>query len=215
MRKVSIGIVVAVAAVTAAWWLYDPRSAVEVKRGAATPVPAARMVEPQVPMPSRQAPTVAPAPSDAEARVRAYQERLAFHEQTRAFFAEAANLPPEVRDAQAHAIARTLARYEQAGEIAAAEALLIRIALIRETTSDPAEQQAAIAALQEHYYRESQRRLAEAARPDPAFERYKEREREIVAQVQAMETIPHGLTRDQYLRQLLQEERERLLGSGR
>ena len=48
--------------------------------------------------------------------------------------------------------------------------------------------------------------------PRPDFERYKAREKAIVEEVMAMDDIPGGLTRDQYLRDRLQEARVEAMG---
>ncbi|MFQ6312228.1 hypothetical protein [Lysobacter capsici] len=45
---------------------------------------------------------------------------------------------------------------------------------------------------------------------DTRFQAYKQRERVVVAEVLAMQQIPGGVTRDEYLRQRLQAERERV-----
>jgi hypothetical protein len=45
------------------------------------------------------------------------------------------------------------------------------------------------------------------------FQLYKVREREIVAEVMALQSIPDGLSREEYLRRRLQAEREQLLGA--
>jgi hypothetical protein len=87
----------------------------------------------------------------------------------------------------------------------------LRSALIRESVADPAEQVVAMAALQDHYRQQGVRKQAEwEARVDPEFELYKAREREIVAEVMAMTTIPDGLSRAEYLRRRLQSAREQL-----
>jgi hypothetical protein len=44
------------------------------------------------------------------------------------------------------------------------------------------------------------------------FQLYKVREGQIVAEVMSLQTIPNGLSRDEYLRRRLQTEREQLLG---
>lgn len=54
---------------------------------------------------------------------------------------------------------------------------------------------------------EREARLAQ--RRDPNFERYKADEQRIVEDLLALQDIPDGLSRDQYLRQRLQEARER------
>ena len=47
--------------------------------------------------------------------------------------------------------------------------------------------------------------------PDARFSRYKSEEKRIVDEVMALDSIPDGLSRDQYLRQRLQEAREQAL----
>ena len=47
-----------------------------------------------------------------------------------------------------------------------------------------------------------------AKAPDARFSQYKSEEKRIVDEVLTLQTIPDGLSRDQYLRQRLQEARE-------
>lgn len=133
-----------------------------------------------------------------------------FHNRVRTFFAQTPAMSSDDKAAQAHTLDADIERYQAAGELSAAEALTLRLALIRE--SMPAnEQKARMEQLRDEY----RARGAGADTPpsDPMFEVYKAREREIVAQLQSMEEIPDGLTRDEYLRQVLQREREALLGN--
>ena len=51
-----------------------------------------------------------------------------------------------------------------------------------------------------------------AAQSDPMFQLYKVRESQVVAEVMSLQTIPDGLSREEYLRRRLQAEREQLLG---
>lgn len=137
--------------------------------------------------------------------------RERFNERARAFFASSAQMTAEDRAHEARQIEQELARLEQAGGMSAGETLLIRAGLIRETVPAGPEREAQFKALQQRYTAETQRRLASAqARPDPQFESYKVRESEIVSEVMAMQTIPDGLTRDEYLRRRLQSAREQL-----
>ena len=143
-------------------------------------------------------------PVDVTARER-------FNEEARAFFSSAAQMTAEDRLREAQRLEQELARLEQAGGMSAGETWLIRAGLIRETVPDGAQQDAQLQALQQRYADETRLRVAAAqARPDPQFESYKVRESEIVHEVMAMETIPDGLNRDEYLRQRLQSAREQL-----
>ena len=80
---------------------------------------------------------------------------------------------------------------------------------------EPDEEAAKAAAqqLMDRYRAESGARLqAWLDEPRPDFERYKAREKAIVEEVMAMDDIPGGLTRDQYLRERLQEARVEAMG---
>jgi hypothetical protein len=142
------------------------------------------------------------------------EERIAFHARVRGFFAQAPAMNAVDRRREAMSIGAEVAEYESRGELSAGEALLLKSALIRESVADPAAQAEQIAALERGYRIESDRRRnAWESRRDPMFELYKLREAAIVTNVMAMTEIPDGLSRDEYLRQKLQEERELLLES--
>jgi hypothetical protein len=144
--------------------------------------------------------------------VRTQEERLAFHARTRRFFAQAPAMNATDRTREAQSIAGEVSVYERRGELSAGEALLLKSALIREAVADPSEQSRQVAELERSYRTETQqRREAWAAQRDPMFELYKLREDAIVANVMAMQEIPDGLSRNEYLRRTLQQERELLL----
>ena len=179
-----------------------------------SPVAASRSPESSSELPARTEPKGVEVPAESN-RVEqtpvdvATRER--FNERARAFFADAAQMTGEDRVREARQLEQELTRLEQAGGLSAGETLLIRAGLIRETVPAGAQQDAQLQALQERYRAETQRRVATAqARPDPQFGYYKVRESEIVDEVMAMETIPDGLTRDEYLRRRLQSAREQL-----
>jgi hypothetical protein len=203
------GIAVAGAAV---WFVRDGDETSHQPQATAHVAPAQaeaprQPVEPALPA-SERPPTQ---PPNVDPRVQDFEQRQRFQQQVREFFARAPALPPDERTARGQEIAALITRYEAAGEVAAAEALTLRMALVRETVADPAEQVEAIAALQDHYRQQGVRKQAEwEARANPEFELYKAREREIVAEVMSLTTIPDGLTRDEYLRRRLQQAREQL-----
>lgn len=174
-------------------------------------LPAATSAQPS----STQAPApvnpTSPAPL-VEDPAKTQEERLAFHARVRGFFAQAPAMSAADRAREAKAIGAAVAEYESRGELSAGEALLLKSALIRESVTDPAAQADQIAALERSYRVDSDRRReAWESRRDPMFELYKLREAAIVTNVMAMTEIPGGLSRDEYLRQKLQEERELLL----
>jgi hypothetical protein len=164
--------------------------------------------------PVRAEPKSFAAPAGGEVVVRAPVDvatREHFNEQAREFFANAAQLNAEDRVHEARQLEQELTRLEQAGGLSAGETLLIRAGLIRETVPAGVQQDEQLQALQQRYRAETQRRIAAAqARPDPQFESYKARESELVNEVMAMQTIPDGLSRDEYLRRRLQSAREQI-----
>jgi hypothetical protein len=189
----------------------NPKATMDVVEGPVLPadeeparrVEAPRRLEPQ-PAP--------PAPTASDTVAFDVEVRASFNEKAREFFAHAAALPEQERQRQAEDLERELSILETAGGLSAGETFLVRTGLIRETVADPVQQATQLKALQERYRSENSRRIAQAsARPDPAFESYKIRESQIVAEVMALQMIPDGLTRDEYLRRRLQAAREQLL----
>lgn len=139
-------------------------------------------------------------------------DRVRFNEQAREFFAQAPALPLDEARRRADGLSQELARIERAGGMSAGETFLLRAGLIRATEPDEQKQAAQIRALKERFEIDSRQRLAQnTAQADPMFQLYKVRESEIVAEVMSLQTIPDGLTREEYLRRRLQEAREQLL----
>ena len=139
-------------------------------------------------------------------------DRARFNEQAREFFAQAPALSLEAARGRAQVLSQELSRIEQAGGMSAGETFLLRVGLIRATEPDEQRQAAQMKALKERYEIDSRQRIAQTAtQADPTFQSYKIRESEIVAEVMSLQTIPDGLSRDEYLRRRLQAAREQLL----
>ena len=148
----------------------------------------------------------------ATPQARAYRQRQQFQRDAQRFFRDARNLGPVVRTQRAQVLERKIDAYENAGELSAGETMLLRVGLIQATVADPAEQVAQVEALAQRYRTDAARRNAQwqqQQQRDPRFQDYKQRERDVTAEVMAMQRIPGGLSRDEYLRQRLQAERER------
>jgi hypothetical protein len=173
----------------------------------------------QQPTPSVEPGSAPPASTDlsreqrqllASPEVEQQARRLDFHHRYRGFIEHARKLARSDREAQAQELSQGIDTMESRGELALSEALLLQIALIKAVSTDENEQKRRAQALISRYQAISAEREARLAqRPDPNFERYKAEEKRIVEQVLALQNIPDGLTRDQYLRQRLQEARER------
>lgn len=137
-----------------------------------------------------------------------YQARLTFAGDYQIFIKSAAELSEEERRQRAAALAKEIDRREAAGELALSEALLMQVGLVQAEGGDEAAQKARADALLARYQALSAAREAQAKAPDARFSRYKSEEKRIVDEVMALDSIPDGLSRDQYLRQRLQEARE-------
>lgn len=143
----------------------------------------------------------------------AYREHLAFERRIKDFLGNAPRHGAVERSEQARTFALAVDDHERAGQMSAGEAFVLHAALIKAGTADEAESRQRLAHLVERYRTGAVQREAaweSKLQRDPKFRDYKSRERDIVAEVTAMREIPGGLTRDEYLRQRLQHERERV-----
>jgi hypothetical protein len=208
MRTRSIVIVCVVLAAVALGWslrLHEPAEQGSVPTDERTV--QAEATETPAPTPERS-----PRSANVDTPINV-DDRAHFNEQAREFFAQAPALPTEEARRRAEALSQELSRIEQAGGMSAGEIFLLRAGLIRATEPDEQRQAAQLRALKERYEADSRQRSAQATGPsDPMFELYKVRESEIVAEVMSLETIPDGLSREEYLRRRLQQAREQLLG---
>ena len=176
--------------------------------------------------PAQAATQPGPATASSSTRIRALEStpqarewlgQQRFEREARDFVRAAPGLPTGERERRAQALETQIAAREAAGELSAGDTLLLRAAMIEAMSGSEAEQKARLAALAERYRADAARREAAFAAQqaaDPRMRQYKARERAVVAEVMAMTSIPGGLTRDQYLRQRLQLERERAFGGG-
>jgi len=144
---------------------------------------------------------------------RQFQQRREFQDEAKRFFREAKSLGPAERERRAQALQAQVERYERADELSAGETMLLRVGLIQATVPDEAQQALMVQRLAQRYKAQAQQReqaWAEQQAHDPKFQAYKRSEAQIVAETMKMQRFPDGLTRDEYLRQRLQAERERI-----
>lgn len=203
-------IALALAAVALGWTLHLSKTTEERTK----PTEGRRILneEPRAPADS-PAPEPVDRPANENANPVDVPERARFNERARQFFAQAPALSPDEARQRAADLSQELSRIEQSGGLSAGETFLLRAGLIRFTVADEQQQIAQIRALKERYAVEARQRNAQAAaQSDPMFQLYKVRESQIVAETMALEVIPNGLSRDEYLRRRLQAEREQLLG---
>jgi hypothetical protein len=209
MRTRLIVIVSVVLAAVALGWslrLHEPATTDSRSTPGAEPETRSQARRPEQHEPTTRSLTNNNSPIDVE-------ERARFNEQAREFFAQAPSLPADEARRRAEVLSNELSRIEQAGGMSAGETFLLRAGLIRATEPDEQRQAEQLRALKERYEADTRQRSARAGtQSDPMFQLYKVRESEIVAEVMALETIPEGLTREEYLRRRLQQAREQLLG---
>jgi hypothetical protein len=141
-----------------------------------------------------------------------YSQRRQFESQIKQFIRSAKETAMADRLAQAARLQSQLQQYEDAKQLSAAEAYTLKTAMIKAINDDELMQAEALAELAEHYRQHAEHREVQwlaQQQNDPQFQQYKTREVAVVNEVMAMRDIPHGLSREDYLRQRLQEEREK------
>lgn len=138
----------------------------------------------------------------------AYRVRQLFSERVRDFFAHPDALSAAAREAEATALLEQVEQFEARGELSAAEAVSLRLGLLRSSTDDSQFTAEAAQIIEDYQMRHEQAMAQYRAHPPAGFNDYKARERKIVEEVRQLESIPDGLSRGQYLRQRLQAARE-------
>lgn len=198
IRLVHVGLVVAVVLLFALWGTAHLRQA-SVRQAITRPDPA---VAPQ----GQPDPAMASTPE-----ARAYQSRLAFERHARSFLRDAPGMDDRTRIQRAQALSREIDRREQARELSADEAVMLRIGLIHAAVKDDRERVRQAQEVVDRYRKQTAERQAAflaQQRRDAQFQEYKATEARIVSEVLAMPSYPDGMNRDDYLRQRLQEARE-------
>jgi hypothetical protein len=138
----------------------------------------------------------------------AYEARNQFDANIRDLLENAATWTLEVRERRARELQLALRRYEERGEVSAAESVMLQIAVIRAREPELAAQEREIRELLARYSDDYESRMeAWRTRRDPVFMRYKQRERDVVREVLEMPELPEGVDRGEYLRQRLLEVR--------
>ena len=158
-----------------------------------------------------------PLPADLREHpvVQAYQAFSDFQQHSRGFFDNADKLSEQEKQAQLRQLLDGTNKYEQDGKLVPMEALVLKLAMLRYTSSGDDDYKAKAKSLIDQYKAQSDlREQAWLANPDPNFIDYKRQEADIVKDVMAMTVIPDGLSRDEYLRQRLEQARIATMGGG-
>ena len=139
-----------------------------------------------------------------------FHRYMDFERDMRRFLREQNAITQPERTRRARALMRRVDERERDKQLSAAEALKLKMTLIRAMEPDEKKQALQIADLIVHYQSDAERRQAaflQSQKNDPRFQAYKSREAQIVAEVEAMRSFPGGMSRDDYLRQRLLEAR--------
>ena len=215
----TIALVIAAAgAATVLWW---NKPSASLQQTAARAMPAAVLPASAADSDSQATRMNLPALTAGEAAVpdallqtpeaKAWLQRQAFEQRARRFFAGAAELDAATREGQAKALEADIDAYEQRRQLSAGEAMNLRLGLVQASEADEGRRAERMAEIITRYELDAQRREAQwqqRQNQDASFLQYKSREQIVVAEVMALGAIPGGLSRDEYLRQRLQAERE-------
>lgn len=140
--------------------------------------------------------------------LQAYRARQLFAQRVSEFFAQSETLSAAAREAEATALLVQVEQFEARGELSAAEAVSLRLGLLRSSADEVEFTTQATHIIEAYQARHAQAMAEYLANPPAAFVDYKARERAIVEEVRQLETIPGGISRGQYLRERLQAARE-------
>lgn len=201
MRLLSIGLVVSALLMLAMWMVGQQRQQ-SVARMIAQPGPAS---------PAAAGPAGPEAAAAATPDARATQSRLAFEQHARAFVRDAPQLDDATRMARARALSQDIDRREQNRELSGDEAMMMRVGLIQVAVEDPRERVVQIREVIDRHSQQTaarQRALLAQQQTAAKLKDYKAQEARIVSEVLAMQSYPNGMSRDDYLRQRLQDARD-------
>lgn len=139
-----------------------------------------------------------------------FRQYIKFEREMRLFLREYASMSQAEATKRAQGLMQQVNEREERRHISAGEAMQLKTALINAMEPDEQVRALKVAELMAAYRTKAEQRQAQFAqqqRNDPMFKAYKEREAQIVAEVQGMRTFPNGMSRDEYLRQRLLEAR--------
>ncbi|WKD49350.1 hypothetical protein [Microbulbifer spongiae] len=201
----SFGITLVLGAAATTWWyFFPPPEDIGKSPGAKAELPSvdSQGLRSQVPetMHGKEAARLLSDP-----RVRAYLDRERDKQALDAYFNQGES-PPSAED-----VWQLIESIESDGRVMAYEALALKLAwLERNSASAQAFEQAA-SDLVARYQRRSQQNTAayDPYEAVPGFAEYKQVEAQIVEEVQGMTHFPEGMSKQEYLRQRLQEAREK------
>ncbi|MDP5208431.1 hypothetical protein [Microbulbifer sp. 2205BS26-8] len=200
----SFGITLVLGAAATWWYFFPPPEDIGKSPGAKAELPSvdSQGLRSQVPkiMHGKEAARLLSDP-----RVRAYLDRERDKQALDAYFNQGKS-PPSAED-----VWQLIESIESDGRVMAYEALALKLAwLERNSASVQAFEQAA-SDLVARYQRRSQQNTAayDPYEAVPGFAEYKQVEAQIVEEVQGMAHFPEGMSKQEYLRQRLQEAREK------
>ncbi|WP_421841938.1 hypothetical protein [Marinobacter algicola] len=212
MKRMVLASAIGIATVTASvsFWLSQTDSSVDTAKSISNPQAAPALTQ-ELPSTSQNQNSGLTAEQQAlldNPQTLELANRLDFEEELHTFFAKAKSLSSEERAAEAAMLEQRLAEYQRKGQVSAAESLMVRIAITKLTIEDEAAQKRALQGLIDRQNAAAKVRKEEwLAQPRPEFDAYKQQEKQIVKDVMAMDKVPAGLTRNEYLRQRLLEAR--------
>lgn len=154
------------------------------------------------------------APSDAlaaqqERALEAYFSRLHFGEDIAAFVEGADRMRADEAADEADALIARIRALEDTAELTASQSHYLQAAIrSAQHEYDSAAREAALADLETRYA--GRRAAPSTAHLDDRFRDYKQRESEIVSEILELESYPRGLTREEYLRERLEEARREI-----
>lgn len=141
-----------------------------------------------------------------------YQALFDTRTEFRSFFSNAEFMDDKTKSETIEQLEKELKKLEREEKVSHAESLMLELALLK---FDPDRESAKAKGktLIEEYQKMAEARNQEFINnPAPEFKSYKDKEKQVVAEILSMEAFPNGLTRDEYLAKRLAEVRSEAYG---
>ncbi len=136
-----------------------------------------------------------------------YQSLFNVRQEFRDFFESAHELDDNTKKEKIEKLEEKLVLLETEKKASRVEALLLHLALLKFDPDSENAKRRGKALVAEYQRLADARNKAFIENPEPKFVNYKQKEKQVLSEVLAMETYPDGLTRDQYLARRLAEVR--------
>ena len=141
-----------------------------------------------------------------------YQGLFDTRTEFRSFFSNAEFMDDQTKVETIEQLEVELKKLKQQEKVSHAESLMLQLALLKFNPDRESAKARGKTLIEEYQKMAEARNQAFVNNPAPEFKSYKDKEKQVVAEILSMEAYPNGLTRDEYLAKRLAEVRSEAYG---